>query len=111
MLNYSRMDETEADQIACNTSPRRAIVRQGLQGAFEKIRRKQWASGIDIPEYLSTHPDVGGRINEIHARIQGLPAAVRNRKDDDTRFNRVKTLIWARYGDPDAAAPVLRQTA
>ena len=104
MLNYSRMDETEADQIGLQYLTSAGYRPQGLQGAFEKIRRKQWASGIDIPEYLSTHPDVGGRINEIHARIQGLPAAVRNRKDDDTRFNRVKTLIWARYGDPDAAA-------
>lgn len=111
MLNYSRMDETEADQIGLQYLTSAGYRPQGLQGAFEKIRRKQWASGIDIPEYLSTHPDVGGRINEIHARIQGLPAAVRNRKDDDTRFNRVKTLIWARYGDPDAAAPVLRQAA
>ena len=104
MLNYSRLDENEADQIGLQYLTSAGYRPQGLQGAFEKIRRKQWASGIDIPEYLSTHPDVGGRINEIHARIQGLPAAVRNRKDDDTRFNRVKTLIWARYGDPDAAA-------
>ena len=104
MLNYSRMDETEADQIGLQYLTSAGYRPQGLKGAFEKIRRKQWTSGIDIPEYLSTHPDVGGRINEIHARIQGLSAAVRNRKEDDARFNRVKTLIWARYGDPDAAA-------
>ena len=76
----------------------------GLQTAFEKIRRKQWNTGIDIPEYLSTHPDVGSRVNEIHARIAGMPAAVRARPQDDARFKRVKTLIWARYGEPEAAS-------
>lgn len=111
MLNYSRMDETESDQIGLQYLTAAGYRPQGLQGAFEKIRRKQWTAGIDIPEYLSTHPDVGGRINEIHARIQGLPAAVRNRKDDDARFNRVKTLIWARYGEPEPAARFFAQRA
>ena len=107
MLNYSRMDETEADQIGLQYLTSAGYRPQGLQGAFEKIRRKQWASGIDIPEYLSTHPDVGGRINEIHARIQGLPAAVRNRKDDDTRQDADLGPLWrSRRG-----GPVLRQTA
>lgn len=104
MLNYSRMDETEADQIGLQYLIAAGYAPQGLKTAFEKIRRKQWSSGSNIPEYLSTHPDVGGRINEINARLQSLPADVRNRKDDDTRFNRVKILIWARYGDPEAAA-------
>ncbi len=106
MLNYSRVDETEADQIGLQYLVRAGYRPQGMQGSFEKIRRKQWASGIDIPEYLSTHPDVGGRINEISARVQGLPASVRNRKDDDTRFNRVRTLILARYGEPEVAARI-----
>ena len=109
MLNYSRVDETEADQIGLQYLVRAGYRPQGMQGSFEKIRRKQWTSGIEIPEYLSTHPDVGGRINEIHARIQGLPASVRNRRDDDARFNRVRTLILARYGEPEVAARVFAQ--
>ncbi|MFR3458203.1 MAG: hypothetical protein ACLTTU_07620 [Bilophila wadsworthia] len=43
---------------------------QGLQGAFEKIRRKQWPRHRH--SRIPVHPDVGGRINEIHARIQGF---------------------------------------
>lgn len=104
MLNYSRMDETEADEIGLQYLVKAGFNPSGMQTAFEKIRRKQWSTGIDIPEYLSTHPDVGSRINEIHARIAGMPAAVRARPQDDTRFNRVKTLIWARYGEPEAAS-------
>ncbi|MEG2139166.1 MAG: M48 family metalloprotease [Bilophila sp.] len=109
MLNYSRMDETEADQMGLQYLIASGYKPQGLQGAFEKIRRKQWASGLSIPEYLSTHPDVGGRVNEINARIQGLAASIRNRPESDVRFNRVKTLIWARYGEPDTAARLFAQ--
>ena len=104
MLNYSRMDETEADEIGLQYLVKAGFNPSGLQTAFEKIRRKQWNTGIDIPEYLSTHPDVGSRVNEIHARIAGMPAAVRARPQDDARFKRVKTLIWARYGEPEAAS-------
>lgn len=109
MLNYSRMDETEADQIGLQYLVAAGYKPQGMQGAFEKIRRKQWSSGIDIPEYLSTHPDVGSRLNEIHARIESLPTAVRNRAENDDRFNRVKTLVWARYGEPENASRLFAQ--
>ncbi len=103
MLNYSRMDETEADEIGLQYLVKAGFNPLGMQGSFEKIRRKQWSSGMDIPEYLSTHPDVGNRINEIHARISGMSASIRKRPYEDKRFHRVKMLIWARYGDPEAA--------
>ncbi len=109
MLNYSRVDETEADQMGLQYLIRAGYRPQGMVGSFEKIRRKQWSSGIDIPEYQSTHPDTGNRISEIQARIQGLPDSVRNRTDNDTRFHRVQTLIWARYGEPEVAARIFAQ--
>lgn len=109
MLNYSRMDETEADQIGLQYLVAAGYKPQGMQGSFEKIRRKQWSSGIDIPEYLSTHPDVGSRLNEIHARIESLPESVRKRPENDNRFNRVKTLVWARYGEPENASRLFAQ--
>ena len=103
MLNYSRVDETEADQMGFLYVVKAGYRPQGMQGAFEKIRRRQWISGGSVPEYLSTHPDVSGRITEVAARVKAQPASVRNRKEDDVRFNRVRTLIWARYGEPEAA--------
>ena len=35
-----------------------------------------------------------------------MPPQVRNRKTDNRRFLRVKTILWARYGDPQAAMVV-----
>lgn len=103
MLNYSRADETESDEIGLQYLVAAGFKPQGMVGAFEKIRKLQWATGLSMPEYLSTHPNVGTRVNEISARVQSLPAAVRNRPYNDTRFSRVRTLIWARYGDPQVA--------
>lgn len=110
MLNYSRLDETEADQIGLQYLVAAGFNPRGLVGSFEKIRKQQWLSGISVPEYLSTHPDVGTRVNEINARVQALPAKIRNRKEHDAAFNRAKTLLWGRYGTPAQAAQYFSKT-
>ena len=110
MLNYSRLDETEADQIGLQYLIAAGFNPQGLVGSFEKIRKQQWLSGISVPEYLSTHPDVGNRVNEIGARVQTLPAKIRHRKENDVAFNRVKTLLWGRYGTLPQAAQFFAKT-
>ena len=104
MLNYSRTDETEADQMGMQYLVKAGYPPQGMVNSFKKIRSKQWATGIEIPEYLSTHPEVGTRVSEMEARVQTMPPAIRNRKENDARFLRVKTLIIARYEDSDLAA-------
>lgn len=104
MLNYSRTDESESDQVGLQYLVKAGFRPQGMVGAFEKIRKNQWATGLSMPEYLSTHPDVATRINEIGARVKGLPPAIQQRTNSDARFKRVQTLIWARYGDINVAA-------
>ncbi|MCR4667267.1 MAG: M48 family metalloprotease [Desulfovibrio sp.] len=103
MLNYSRMDETEADQIGLQYICRAGINPSGMVEAFKKLRQKSRMQGSAIPTYLSTHPAIGDRITGLSARIQHLPAHIRNARTDNSRFLRVQTLLWARYGDSDAA--------
>lgn len=103
MLNYSRVDENEADHIGYQYLVAAGYPPQGMVGGFQKIRQKSMLSGSSIPTYLSTHPDLGDRINGITARIKAAPAEVRNRKENNIRFQRVQTLLWARYGDIQAA--------
>ncbi len=67
--------------------------------AFTILRQKSRMSGTSIPTYLSTHPALGDRIAGLTARIHHLPASIRNRKTDNRHFQRVKALLWARYGD------------
>lgn len=103
MLNYSRIDENEADHMGYQYILATAYPPQGMVTGFQKIRKKSWMSGSSLPAYLSTHPELGDRVNGIQSRIQTSPAAVRNRTLDNSHFLRVKTLLWARYGDEQSA--------
>ena len=103
MLNYSRLDESEADNLGLQYMTAAGYPPGGMVGGFKVLRHKNWMSGINVPTYLSTHPAIGDRVNSLQARIETLPAAVRGRKSDNQRFQRVKTLLWARYGDEQAA--------
>ncbi|MBE6441982.1 MAG: hypothetical protein E7022_06570 [Desulfovibrio desulfuricans] len=103
MLNYSRMDETEADQIGLQYLTASGYPPMGMVGGFKVLRQKSWMSGTSVPTYLSTHPAIGDRINGLTARIQGMGKAVLDRRQDNTQFIRVQTLLWARYGDSQAA--------
>ncbi|MBQ7606473.1 MAG: M48 family metalloprotease [Desulfovibrionaceae bacterium] len=106
MLNYSRIDESEADHIGLQYVCKTGFDPKGMVRAFAILRQKSRMSGSSIPTYLSTHPALGDRIAGLTARIQHLPPQVRNRKTDNRRFLRVKTILWARYGDPQAAMVV-----
>ncbi len=103
MLNYSRIDENEADQVGMNYVVAAGYKPSGIVGAFETIRKAYWANSAEIPTYLSTHPDIQSRIKELGHRISLLPPAVRNRKDDNTTFYRVQSLLRGRYADPTQA--------
>jgi len=103
MLNYSRLDETEADQIGLQFLTAAGYPPSGMVGGFKVMRQKSWMSGASIPAYLSTHPALGDRINGLQARIESMPLQIRSRKQNNARFQRVKTLLWARYGDSQVA--------
>jgi predicted Zn-dependent protease len=103
MLNYSRIDEREADQVGMNFLVAAGFQPEGMIGAFQKIRRKQYLAGSSVPQYLSTHPDVAERIGYLQDRVNRLTPEVRERPHNDTRFVRVKTLVRARHADPEAA--------
>lgn len=109
MLNYSRLDETEADQIGLQYLIAAGYPAKGMVGGFKILRQKSWMSGMNIPTYLSTHPAIGDRINGLTARIQTMPLEIQNRNFDNTRFLRVKTLLWARYGDEQAALQLFKK--
>ncbi len=110
MLNYSRADEANADQMGMLYLVKAGFPPRGLAESFKKIRQQQWMTGGgNIPTYLSTHPDVTGRISEISARVEKLPPEIRDRPENDARFLRVQTIIRARYSDPATARRYFEQ--
>ena len=108
MLNYSRADETEADQIGMQYLMKAGYPPQGLVGGFKILRQKTLMTGSNVPTYLSTHPAIGDRINGLDARIRNLPREVVSRVPDNRRFKRMQLLLWGRYGDPVVALQRLR---
>lgn len=108
MLNYSRMDEREADQVGMNYLVGAGYPPTGMMEGFKKIRHKQYLSGSSIPAYLSTHPGVDERIGYLAERIAALPTEVKQREESENRFLRIKTLALARYTDIDAALSTFR---
>lgn len=103
MLNYSRLDESEADNLGLQYLTAAGYPGKGMTGGFRILRQKSWLSGVSVPTYLSTHPAIGERVNTLEAKIATMPAAKRQASFDNRRFQRVKTLLWARYGDEQAA--------
>ncbi|MCA1945525.1 MAG: M48 family metalloprotease [Desulfovibrio sp.] len=105
LLSYSRDNEQEADQVGLGYLINAGYPPQGLHKAFEKLQKNQWLGGTGnaIPTYLSTHPGLSERIGYVSQNIERLPANIRNRKDDNTRFRRIQTLTRARYTDPKVA--------
>jgi predicted Zn-dependent protease len=97
VLNYSRENEREADQVGMNYFLAAGYPPEGMVGAFKKLRRMAWLGGGSLPPWLSTHPGVEERIDYLGDRIKRLPPEVRERKHDDTRFFRIRNIVRAKY--------------
>ena len=106
MLNYSRLDEDDADRFGLKYLVDAGYNPQGLGGAFEVLRSQDWGGGSAMPAYLSTHPDLNVRLAKLRADIQSMSPELKNRKDDDSRFRRVQALLWARHGDAGHAEQI-----
>jgi predicted Zn-dependent protease len=101
MLNYSRDDEREADEVGMNYLTAAGYPPRGLPQAFDIMQRMKIFKGYgSIPAYLSTHPDISERIGYLTERVSRMPKDVVSRPERDERFLRVQTIIRARYVDP-----------
>lgn len=106
ILNYSRADESDADQFGLQYLVSAGYNPHGLGGGFGKIREMSLGRGSKTPAYLSTHPDITSRLTSLNSRLQSMSADILNRPENDERFLRVQTLIWARYGDTQHATQI-----
>ncbi len=94
MLNYSREDEREADDVGFQYLRAAGYNPEGMVRSFKILKSKQWLMGSSFPGYLSTHPALAERIGYLEDRIATLgkmPAY----KSDNSRFLRIRTLVRA----------------
>ncbi len=110
MLNYSRADETEADQVGMQYLIKAGYSPAGMVEGFKILRNKSTMMGYNVPTYLSTHPDLGDRITGIVARMHSMPPAITNRRADNRAFKRMQVLLWGRFGTPETALLRFRST-
>ena len=108
-LTYSRGDESDADHFGMQYLVAAGYNPYGLSGAFNIIQEHSWQNLH--PEYLSSHPDISNRLSAFSARIQSLPAQIRNRPQNDENFIRAQTLVWGRNGHLQHALHIFAQKA
>jgi beta-barrel assembly-enhancing protease len=69
-MQFSRTDETEADEYSVKYLCETAYAADGAAGFFEKLIELGKDGGT--PEFLSTHPSSDTRVEEIHALVEQL---------------------------------------
>ena len=71
VLRYSRSDEEEADREGMKMILAAGIDPRGMLHFFDTLEKQQ--KGVEIPKYLSTHPDTADRIVKLK-QLAGLPS-------------------------------------
>ncbi|MEO1257686.1 MAG: M48 family metallopeptidase [Bacteroidota bacterium] len=89
-LKFSRKHEAEADNYSVNYLCGTDYNASGAAGFFEKIQSESEGSERP-PEFLSTHPDPGNRVNDIKARSKELACTGTN--FNKTEYDRIKALL------------------
>ena len=66
MLSYSRAHESESDKIGVGYSSKVGYDAHQMANFFGTIKRISTNAGQSIPNIMSTHPDPGDRLNNVH---------------------------------------------
>lgn len=78
LLKYGRDDELQADELGLGYMTRAGYRGEEMVAVFRTLDRVGSKSGAgQIPEWLSTHPSPGNRVQQIEARIAKLPPTAR----------------------------------
>jgi hypothetical protein len=97
MLRYSRGAEEEADALGARLMASAGYNPIEMARFFEKLEGE---GGSRAPQFLSSHPSPGNRIEDVQAEIQTLPPGNYNRSAGTGEFNEAKQLV-AGLPEPD----------
>jgi predicted Zn-dependent protease len=70
-LQFSKLDETDADEHSVTYLCETRYAANGAAGFFEKLLEAE-GDGFQIPEFLSTHPSSESRVEDINALAEEL---------------------------------------
>ncbi len=74
-INFTRYDEIEADRVGIQTLARAGYDPLAMADTFGMFQRVMRTNGVDIPEFLRTHPVDVNRIADAKARAVALEKA------------------------------------
>ncbi len=79
-INFTRHNEQEADRIGIQVLSDSGFNPERMATFFEKLERESRTYGLNIPEFLRTHPVSISRISDAKGRARHLPKT----KDKDS---------------------------
>lgn len=103
ILKYSRGAENEADALGARIMHEAGYNPVEMARFFEKLEAE---GGSRAPEFLSSHPNPGNRVQAVQAEIQTFPQ--KQYTADSGRFPRQKELV-ARLPQPSKSAAASQQ--
>jgi predicted Zn-dependent protease len=91
-LKYGRDDELQADRLGTQYTAKTGWDPRGVAGMLRTLERLDAASGSSrgVPNWLSTHPAPGDRVEKVLAFIASNPVGVgtAGRPTDETEYQR-----------------------
>ncbi len=99
-LQYSRMDEEEADRKGLLYLEAAGYQGQDFVTVMRKMGQDSWKAGGRIPGYLSTHPGVPERVNYLASVVETRPNSPRRtriRVEDSVAFKMVQAKLFGAY--------------
>jgi predicted Zn-dependent protease len=91
-LGYSRSLEQEADDKGLELMQAQGLDSQGMVDLFRHLQ-KVTASKTEVPEIISTHPDIENRIRNVKSK-QVKPSKM---KIDDSALQKIWESLEAEY--------------
>lgn len=80
-IDFTRSDEIEADRIGIQTLAKAGFDPHAMGDAFTALGRVMRVNGVDVPEFLRTHPVDVNRIADAKSRADALDSSAHNRRD------------------------------
>ena len=98
-LKHGRDDELQADRLGAQYTAKTGWDPRGVAGMLRTLQRLDVASGSSegVPNWLSTHPDPGDRVEQVTQYIQANAVAVgtAGRGTDETEYlRRIDGIIF-----------------
>ena len=100
-LSFSRQNEEEADRIGIATMFESGYDPRAMPVMFERMYRQTRIQGVQLPEYLSTHPLSENRISDTRNRATQYP---RRAYKDSIEYHISRAIIINHYADTTLAA-------